>query len=521
MGRALLIGLACAAFLVRIPSIAQPLGIDQSLWATAVLGMDHGQRLYADVWEQRPPGIYLSYWAAFKVFGWTPAAIAWLDILASAITTLALYSLALTLAGRTAAAVTVAIFATMTVPAWMTGRGGFLERSVCETFIMSSVAMAALCGARARATRSTIATFAMGLFLGAAVVYKPNAALYFPAIVGWSLLQTTSGIPRSFLIAGAGAAVIPLLALLWLWRIDVLDEAKIAVIDFNRWYVSAGFDVPVYVRDFADRVFLRFKTEPLWFAGIVASLAALWQLIRRRSLEPLPALALAWGAAAVVVIVVNGARLFNTYFLQALAPLALAAGWWIATWWTATRPKRVAVSALLAVSAVVLVQRGYATRVWDDTSANLAELTGRSDRTAFLDRFGGYAIGRGYSARAHEEVAAYVRSHTTPDDRIYVVGINGAGIPFLSDRLSAHRFLRVNFFLPTEFPDPRFTLDAVVRDLADRRPAYLIFERLHAGSDMPMIEAVDGLPENPAVQPLLAGYTKETVIEDFTLYRRR
>ena len=96
--------------------------------------------------------------------------------------------------------------------------------------------------------------------------------------------------------------------------------------------------------------------------------------------------------------------------------------------------------------------------------------------TAYLERFGGYANNRGYSARANAELADYVRAHTAPDDRIFLFGINGAGVYFASDRLTAHRFLRVNFFVDDRFPDPRFRLDAVVRDLAARRPRYLIFE---------------------------------------------
>src|SRR6476661_8033133 len=78
-----LLALAAAALLIRTVSVAEPLGIDQSLWASAVKGMSRGQLLYRDVWEQRPPGIYWTYLAAFKLFGWTPAAIAWLDLIAS------------------------------------------------------------------------------------------------------------------------------------------------------------------------------------------------------------------------------------------------------------------------------------------------------------------------------------------------------------------------------------------------------------------------------------------------------
>ncbi len=39
---------AVAALLVRLVSIAEPLGIDQSLWASAARGMSRHQLLYRD-----------------------------------------------------------------------------------------------------------------------------------------------------------------------------------------------------------------------------------------------------------------------------------------------------------------------------------------------------------------------------------------------------------------------------------------------------------------------------------------
>jgi ABC-type branched-subunit amino acid transport system substrate-binding protein len=77
----------------------------------------------------------------------------------------------------------------------------------------------------------------------------------------------------------------------------------------------------------------------------------------------------------------------------------------------------------------------------------------------------------------------------------------------------------VNFFVETDFPDPRFRLDAVTAELSANRPAYVIFETLHSQSAMG--RAVDALQEQPAVQRLLASYALDTRIEDFTLYRRK
>jgi hypothetical protein len=70
----------------------------------------------------------------------------------------------------------------------------------------------------------------------------------------------------------------------------------------------------------------------------------------------------------------------------------------------------------------------------------------------------------------------------------------------------------------TDFPDPRFRLDAVTEELASRRPHYIIFERLHSTSEMG--KTVDNLTSNPDVARLLSGYRLEKQIEDFTLYRR-
>ena len=220
------------------------------------------------------------------------------------------------------------------------------------------------------------------------------------------------------------------------------------------------------------------------------------------------------------MIVVNGARLFNSYFMNALPPLARAAALAARSTPSAVRG-RARSSSLEQPSGCrsLLVQRNYSGPRDALGGADFAQLRGRGDSNAYLERFGGYATNRGYSARANLELADTSAHHTPPDDRIFLFGINGAGVYFTSDRLTAHRFLRVNFFVPTTFPDPEFELDAVLRDLAARQPRYLIFEQLHSTSEMG--KTVDALHANAGVQRLLENYQLEVRIEDFTLYRRK
>ncbi|HVL68454.1 MAG TPA: glycosyltransferase family 39 protein [Vicinamibacterales bacterium] len=489
--------------------------------------MDRGQLLYRDVWEQRPPAIYWMYLAAFRTFGWHDAAVAWLDTLMAALTALLVYAVGRRLAGRTTGATAAALFAVLTMPSWLYGYGGFLERANSETFIVVLVCAMALAAVRWTAHCTFWQATLFGLAAGATLVFKPNAGLYFPAMLLWAALYATphrSDGRRTLAMAGtacAAALIVPAATLLWLWRLDLLHEARVAVIDFNRYYVGEGFDIPAYAVAFSKAVWLRIKTDPLWLGGTVGAAAAVGELVRRRRLPPLPGLAVVWGAATVCVIVVNGARLFNSYFIQALPPLALMAAWLLSHAGARSRAYRLAVWTTAALMAVLLVTRDFSGRVFGQAAADLRLLSGREDRMSYLERFGGYANRRGYSARANAELADYVREQTTPDERIFLFGINGAGVYYAAERLTAHRFLRVNFFVETDFPHPAFRLPAVVAELQRVRPRLVIFERLHVSSDPEMARRADSLPQDPVVAQLLENYDLDATIEDFTVYRLR
>ena len=523
--RTVLLLLAVAALIARAVAVVEPLGIDQSLWASAVYGMGRGQTLYVDVWEQRPPAIYLTYLAGFTTLGWTEATVAWLDVIAAVLTTWLLWRLGTALADRTTGAVAAVLFAALTMPAGLYGYGGFLERSVCETFIVVCVGAIALCATRIGTGRGLGWAMAAGAFGGVAALYKPNAAVYLPAVWAWWWYVLPAGqrplrmAVRVGVVMVAGALLPVVLTFAWLWSVGALAEARTAIVDFNRYYVALGLATPEHLVALAKAVWLRVKTDPVWAGGVVAALVACARLLRTRTVPPLAALALCWGGASLVVIFVNGARLFNSYFLQAHAPLCLAAAWWLVERPVhAPRLARVGRAALATVMTVLLVFGSYPGRAAARTADDWHRLTGQIDRATYLEAFGGYANNRGYSARANQELADYLARHTTVDEQVFLFGINGAGVYFLAGRLTAHRFLRLNFFYPDGFPDPRFHISAVTSDLAARRPRYLIFENLHAASVIG--DALSHLTTEPSVLALLDDYTFEVQIEDFAVYRR-
>lgn len=513
-------GLTVLALLLRIPTIAEPLGIDQGLQASAAHQMSHGQLLYRDVWDHKPPGSILMYLTAFNLFGWTAVSVALFDILAATAATFLIFTIARRLAGTLAGAIAAAVYATMTMPSWLYGHSGFLERSVAETYIAVLVSLAAWSAIRLRERPSVRFAVLMGLCGGAAVVFKPNAGIYLPAFALWLLLYADRPWQQTFrsLVVAAAASFVPLLVMLgWLWSIGVMPDARVALLDFNRAYVSQGFTASGVALAFSKAVFYRMKTEPLWTAGALGAVVVASQMVRFRKVEALPALAVAWGAGAAIAIVANGAWLFNSYFIPAQPALAIMAAWLVTA-----RPRRdivhrAAAVLLIVISVVLLVQRNYVARVYVYTRADVQQLLGRGDRISYLERFGGYANNRGYSARANDELTGYLRQRTAPGDRVYFFGINCSGIYFATDRLMANRFLRVNVFVPSTFPHPGFSLADVVAELESKRPAYLVFEELHNPSAMGV--AVDHLQEHTDVLRLLRAYALETRIEDFSVYR--
>ena len=517
--------LVAAAFLLRLPAISEPLGIDQGLWASGARALSRGQVLYQDFWDHKPPGIFLTYLAVFNVFGWRASSVAWTDLLAALAVTALLFAVVRRESNTVTGALAAVLYATLTMPAWLYSHGGFLERAVNETFITVCAAAAALAASRARQARAIPALVALGLFGGAAVIYKPNAGIYLPALMAWAWLYRGRGpgdgrqAASAAAIVVAAALVVPASVILWLWTKGILGEAWVASIAYNLAYVGGGGEAaPNHALAYAKAIWLRLKTDPLWLAGGVGCVAAAWQVAVSKRLEPLPALAIAWGAAAAVAIYANGAWLFNAYFSQALAPLAILAAWLVAGLWHGPAWRRGLASLAALLMVALLVTRGYPARVWSWSKTDVDALVGRLDRVSHLERFGGYANARGYSARANDELVTYLRARTGLDDAIYLFGINGVEVYFSADRRVAQRFLRTNYFLLIDYPDPRFTLRAVAGELAAARPVYIVFERLHSRSSFG--RASDALPSSPEIVDLLNGYRREAVIEDFTLYRR-
>jgi len=507
-------------FILRLPGIVQPMGPDQGLYATIAWCMQRGLALYRDLFEQKPPGLFLTYRLGFALFGSRTSAIFWLDYLAGAGTVLVLFDLGRRLVSLRFGALTAALAAFATLPAARYANGGFVERSVTEPFVTLFASAAAWAAVRVFMGRGDSWTFAAGLFVGVAVLYKQTALIYLPALALWMLIATDFARGRRFaLYASAGVVVPPLLAFIWLWLRGVLADAWITLVEYNVAYLAVGdHGLGFTVNRFAHEVWRRVTGDEVWAVGTVGAVAAVWaDRWRSTAAGRAASLGIVWLAAALTATVANGPRVFTTYFTTSLAPLSLLSAWLFhQTLGSGGRRKTAIGLAALAFAAGMIVRSGSMNRLVSSTAWDTRHLLGQTGRQEYLQRFRSRSA-HAFSAADNERLADYIRAHTDARDRLFVFGM-AAGTYFSSGRLPASSFLFAYPAVSNMIDQPRFSVEALAAELVHTAPRYIVLQR-HNGDEFSGWHAMDSFAAPPMVA-LLRNYRQETEIGDFVLYRR-
>ena len=443
-----------------------------------------------------------------------------MDYTAALVTMIALFDLCRRIAGLQFAALAAAVFAFGTWPAARQAYGGFLERTITEPFISLFATAAMWAAAVAMPQMRKGWAGVSGMFIGVAVVFKPMAVVYWPAAVAWVWFQSDFAWARRFATySAAGALVAPVLTITWMWTTGILPDAWLTLAVYNGAYLTLG-DLGVFdlLNRFAHEVFRRMKTDEVWALGTVAAAVAVggWRWRHARS-APIAAAGVFWLGAALVAIVLNGPRMFQTYFMPALVPLCLLSAWLLDQAFARARRWRVATAALVvALFAIMLVRSGSLRRAADVTRADMLQLFGLTERQDYLRRFQSRAT-QAFSAADAERLADYLRARTTPDERVFIFGMTASAY-FLSGRLPASRFLFVYPAVSNMANRPEFRVETLAAELTRSTPRYVVLQR-HNRDNFSGWRAEDSFAAPPMVA-LLQDYRQETEIGDYALYRR-
>jgi hypothetical protein len=505
---------AIALVVFRLPSLVQPMGADQGLYAYIGDRILRGDLPYVDAWDQKPPAVHYAY-ALMRAVWPADAVVPAVDLTAAAGIAALLYVAGRGVASRGVGAAAALLFLFFSNPAF-TRLNGVRVRAQCETFIALGVTATLFVLVR-RPSAGWRTYFVSGLLLGAVITFKYNAAVYAAAAL--AAITVAGAITRSHAVAMLlGACVMPtMFVAVFAGALTPLYEATI---EYNLRYSGETYTGPLhfvgYLLSFPVE---RARNDALWTIG-GAGCALLLFSSRSHFQRLIPVV---WVASACLSIAINGSRGLPQYFVQAAPALALAAAWGGEVLVHALRRKLSAPAARWALAAgILLVTIG----VWrvnqfpklvEQTGFDARHALGWTSREAYLER---YTDERKYSALDALRLGQYMKEHSAPNSHVYVFGFAAASYVY-ADRASASRFFWSRPVIAGFNGDkPRYGSAGLLADLERTRPAVVALQ-IHDWSPDVDDSAHFFMTNPPLADWLRSGYRPVTGLEGFDVWLRR
>src|SRR6266566_4569243 len=375
---------------IRLPSLLHPQSIDsEAMYSVVANEIVDGGRPYADAVERKPPLLFWTYAAIFKVageFNWKALHIVALVWTLGAIA--GLYVIARELFDRNTGLIAALFYGVF--QHWWTWKNLSFDG---EMLMNLPIIWACAIALRRSSARLRPELFAAGALLGAAFLLKQPAAiaavplgiyLLLPSYrASRSLTRMNSIIQAAILTLGFFAALG--LVTIVLWKQGILHEAF--------YWTIADHDVPhvFWQKGIMNTLIFLGACLPLVIGAIMAcrDKSEIWagRTAERTALFGLLA-ASAIGAAA-------GARFYPHYYVQLIPPLALLAAPYYARLWSRT------------IQPPHWLLRPAVTYAWLSCTViafSIVHWTGLAP------------------LRVPSETGRYLSTHSSPDDRIFVWG---------------------------------------------------------------------------------------------------
>jgi hypothetical protein len=491
---AVLVAVAMLFVVIRaLPILSFPLGRDQGTYLTIGQGLLEGKQLYRDLWDNKPPGIFMVHAGIAKLFGRVMWSAAVVDILLLLVISYLIFRFTELYLGRAGAALAVMVHASMH------GQMRYFWIAQPETFQVACVLISYLL-MTSRGRWWKLNSFAAGLVFGYACWLKYNAVAFIPFLALLPYLGT-SGLDRkppqisltipwrnwlaraALLLAGLAAAIGIVLA--WIvfkgaW--PAMREVQFEVLP--RYAAMAVQRRPHYLLWVFVRTNYFLGAWNLW-AALVGLLVA-WLRRDLRRFAPLFLAALA--AYAAVVMQVR----FHDYYFQTCYPF-FAALW-----------AYLVVSGYEGARALArnFRQRGwglasglvwvvFANAIFWPLPEEFSKLTMRYEelrewRADPVTFYAGYPRQLPFEHLGGElEVIEFLRKNAKPFDGVYVWSAHCA-IYYLSGHQPPTRFVS-NLGIVSLWSPPRWR-EELMRDLKRSQPRFIVVAR---GDQLPILTYVN------------------------------
>jgi Dolichyl-phosphate-mannose-protein mannosyltransferase len=388
--RPAVLGIVLLTVAIRLPSLLHPQPIDsEAMYSVVANEIVDGGRPYADAVERKPPLLFWTYAAIFKVagkFNWKAlhfVALAWTLCAMSG-----LYLIGRELFDRNTGLV-AALFYGVFQPLWMWKTLSFDGEMVMNLPIILAWAIAF----RQTSSRLRPELFAAGALLATAFLLKQPAAiaavplgiyLLLPSYRASRRLTRTNSIIQATMLTAGFFAALGSVAII-LWKQGILRDAF--------YWTVADHDIPhvFWQKGIVHTLAFLGVCLPLVIGAIMAcrDQSKIWagKAAERTALFGLLA-ASAIGAAA-------GARFYPHYYVQLIPPLVLLAAPYYTRLWSRTmQPPHWLLRPAVTYAWLALTIVAFSIGDW----------------TALAPR------------RVPSEAGRYLSTHSDPDDRIFVWG---------------------------------------------------------------------------------------------------
>lgn len=442
---AVLVAAALLLIYFRLHAFALPLETDECNYIYIAGRLLAGDRLYVDVWDHQPFGVFVLFAGVSALFGDAPHVFRWLAVAFSLVSLGLIFLIVRRCAGNVAAAGAALLFALASADPGTAGEG-------CNREIyMNTCVLAAWYCALKGSTRDRWPWLAAGAALALGSTIKTILAVHWIALAAWAVFScTASHSTAPELIAAGTRAPSRWGRLAWLAAGPVVVWAG-AFAWFsvtNRWHLFAdavfGFNLSYSGR--AESFWVRFvdffrpgsrqqpfvfdSALPLWIGAMGAAGWLLVDWVRRRQRKTACVLLL---LAANYVAVCLPAQFWPHYYYLMIPSLvvavAVAAGPWFSAKVLAPPDGPQSAGGRGAGGALLAIVLGWlaVTQYWHYLSQPLFGIT--------VQRYNS----RDFWGRAHGENVARV---TDPEDEIFVYG-NEASFYYYARRRCASRFTMV------------------------------------------------------------------------------
>ncbi len=440
--------------LFRLHAFDLPLETDECNYAYIGQQLLEGDRLYVDVWDHQPPGVFGLFAGVIAVFGSDPVVFRWLATAASLVTLIGVYGCSLRAFGRICAICTGFLFAIVSSDPGTGGEG-------CNREIFMNALIAVSWYAVLHRDRPQLRhLFIAGVALGLASVLKTVVAVHWLTLVVAVVLNrlwvrsgdactnyqpAPNASDRSDVPvlqeAGAGKIWLVLLdvsvlgigpALTWVFvtgffgatgRLAVFCDA---VFGFNVGYSEGG-------GSFFSRFILFFvpPRHPFVFDSaialwVVAGVATAWLIVRALRRDRACVILLAWIVGAYLAACLPS-RFWPHYYYLLVPPACIAAAWVCCRTELFFRRQQVPTRTPKAIGCCLIVLFVFVTEYRSYLDESLFGIT--------VKRYNSRDFwGRGQGAN--------IKRVTDPNDKVFVYG-NDASLYYYADRKCASRYTMI------------------------------------------------------------------------------